>query len=186
MDDWEDDFVPAAPFANVKNDWEGEDEEEEVAKVVVSAASIEAAAKKAKEEEIRLANVLKFAVLEDESPDEKKARERKQIEDADAELAGELFGGKSAGIAPKAAVSLSSGIAASAVKSKSDHISFGTLVAKKLTDSNAFNVGVFYKQLTEKISKNLTLESCDEVLAILTKVRNNKRIRIRKPNIQFE
>ena len=96
-DDWEDevddDFVPVVfkPAAS-KTNWEDEDEEEVAVKSAPSAAQVLAAAKKAKEEEIRMTNVLKFAILEDETPDEKRARERKQIEDADAVLAGDLFG----------------------------------------------------------------------------------------------
>lgn len=179
-DDWEDevddDFVPVVfkPAAS-KTNWEDEDEEEVAVKSAPSAAQVLAAAKKAKEEEIRMTNVLKFAILEDETPDEKRARERKQIEDADAVLAGDLFGGKSSGAVPKASsASFSSGIAAAPVKSKADHSSFGILCAKKLNDSNAFNIGVFYKSLTEKVQKNMTTETCDELLLILTKVRNNR------------
>ena len=179
-DDWEDevddDFVPVVfkPAAS-KTNWEDEDEEEVAVKSAPSAAQVLAAAKKAKEEEIRMTNVLKFAILEDETPDEKRARERKQIEDADAVLAGDLFGGKSSGAVPKASsASFSSGIAAAPVKSKADHSNFGILCAKKLNDSNAFNIGVFYKSLTEKVQKNMTTETCDELLLILTKVRNNR------------
>lgn len=176
MDDWEDaadDFVYRAPVNHtVKTSWEDEEEEEVVTKVGPSAAQLEAAAKKTKEEEIRMANVLKYAILEDETPEEKKARERKQIEDADAELAGELFGGgKATGTTAKSGASFSTGIAAATVKTKADHTNFGILCAKKLGDSNSFNIGAFYKTLTEKVQKNLTLETCDEILALLTKVR---------------
>ena len=177
MDDWEDagdEFVPAfhQPVSE-KTSWEDEDEEEVVVKVAPSAAQVLAAAKKAKEEEIRLTNVLKFAILEDETPDEKRARERKQIEDADAELAGELFGGgKDSGSVTKASSSFSTGIAATTVKSKADHSSFGVLCAKKLGDSNSFNIGVFYKSWIEKVQKNLNTETCDEMLLLITKVRS--------------
>ena len=181
MDDWEDagdEFVPAfhQPVSE-KTSWEDEDEEEVVVKVAPSAAQLLAAAKKAKEEEIRLTNVLKFAILEDETSDEKRARERKQIEDADAELAGELFGGgKDTGAVTKASSSFSTGIAATTVKSKADHSSFGILCAKKLGDSNSFNIGVFYKSLTEKVQKNLNTETCDEILLLITKVRSYWRM----------
>lgn len=180
MDDWEDaadDFVYQAPVQSaVKTIWDDEEEEVVVAKVGPSAAQVEAAAKKTKEEEIRMSNVLKFAILEDETPEEKKARERKQIEDADAELAGELFGGgKVSGTTAKAGASFSTGIAAATVKTKADHTNFGILCAKKLGDSNSFNIGAFYKTLTEKLQKNLTLETCDEMLALLTKVRREEK-----------
>lgn len=176
MDDWEDEanFAPAAaaPTTSGKTYWEDEDEEEVVTKSAPSAAQLEATAKKVMEEEIRLANVLKFAILEDETPEEKRARERKQIEDADAVLAGELFGGeKSVVTTAKTSGSFSTGVAAASVKSKADHTNFGILCAKKLADSNSFNVGAFYKSFTERIQKNMTTESCDEILAILTKVR---------------
>jgi hypothetical protein len=180
MDDWEDEddeFAVNPPRAfkapvSSAESWEDEDEVEVVVKSAApSAAQLEATAKKIAEEEIRMANVLKFAILEDETPDEKRARERKQIEEADADLAGELFGGgKSGGTTSKAAPSFSSGVAAVTVKSKADHTSFGILCAKKLSDSNSFNVAAFYKSFTEKIQKNMTTESCDEILAILQKV----------------
>lgn len=176
MGDWDDeDFeVPTLNNSTLKKDWDDEEEEEIVTKVTLSAAQIEANTKKTKDEEIRLANVLKFAILEDETPEEKRARERKQIEDSDAVLAGEMFGGASTGAATsqKAAATIQSGVAGAVLSTKADHTNFGILCAKKLSDSTAFNVAAFYKSLTEKVQKNLSSESCDEILAVFTKVTN--------------
>lgn len=169
MDDWDDEefVVPVLASNASNNNWDDEEQEEVKVKSTLSAAQIKANAKKAHDEEVRLANVLKYAILEDETPEDKKVRERKQIEDADADLAGELFGKEKNS---KSSNSVSSSIAGATLKSKLDHTNFGILCAKKLNDSTAFNVAAFYKSLTEKCQKNLTSESCDEILAVFQKV----------------
>jgi hypothetical protein len=184
-DSWEDEEfeVPAVPVVPAKNNWDDEEDEVEVGPVKAAGptpAMVEAAAKKAKEEETALANQLKFAALEDETPDERRARERRQIEEADNDLTGELFDKNSkVGIPSKSsastASSIVSGIAGTSLKSKDDHKQFGIVVAKKMADSTAFNIAAFYKSLTERVKDQLSAESLEEILSILQKLKDEKR-----------
>jgi hypothetical protein len=54
---------------------------------------IEAARKKAEKDEAALQNKLKFELESQETPEQRRARERAQVEDADLELSNELFQG---------------------------------------------------------------------------------------------
>jgi Translation initiation factor eIF3 subunit len=182
-DSWEDDDfeVPVLPTAPVKK-FDDEDEldlerEKEIKPPQPSAAQIAAAAQKKKEEEIKLANAVKYASLENETADERRARERRQVEEADNELTGELFGGKADGATTsgKSTGSLTAGIAGATLKSKDDHKNFGVVVAKKLTDSTAFNIAAFYKSLTDKVESKLTYETVDEIITALNKVKESKK-----------
>ena len=152
-DDWETaDLKVKIPALN-KKAWDDEEDLVELdapKPAVPSAATLEAAAKKKKEEEEKLAAALKFASLENETADERKLRERKQVEQADNDLTGELFGGKADGAGQKSSSgSLAGLVAGTALKSKDDHKNFGILCAKKMSDSTAFNVAAFYKSLAE-------------------------------------
>lgn len=176
MGDWDDeDFeVPVLSNATAKKDWDDEEEEEVVVKVTQSASQIEANAEKLKKEQITLENKLKYAILEDETPEEKRARERKQIEDADADLTGDMFGMEKQA-STKSSASIASGIAGVSLKTKADHTSFGILCAKKMSTSTAFEVAAFYKSFTEKVKKTMTVESCDEILAVFNTVNSNTK-----------
>lgn len=181
-DDWEnEDFSVKIPtLSQTLKDWDEEDVvDEDALKVATpSAAQVEAAEKKKKEEELKLANALKFASLENETADERKARERKQIEAADNELTGELFGGKADGTSSSgkgSSSSLASMVAGTSLKSKDDHKNFGIICAKKMADSTAFNVAAFYKSLTEKLEGKMTYETVDEVLTIFNKIKEEKK-----------
>jgi TolA-binding protein len=173
MGDWDDeDFeVPVLSTSKAKKDWDDEEEEEVVVKVTQSASQIEANAEKLKKEQITLENKLKYAMLEDETSEEKRARERKQIEDADADLTGDMFGMEKQ--ATKSSASIASGIASVSLKTKADHTSFGVLCAKKMSTSTAFEVAAFYKSFTEKVKKTMTVESCDEILAVFNTVNSD-------------
>ena len=179
-DSWEDEeFEVPVISAPSKSNWDDEDEVE-IDKPIVSsgpsAAVLEAKAKKAREEEAILANTLKFASLENETADQRKIRERQQIEDADNELTGELFGkGKGSGKSASGGSSLVSGIAGTVLKSKDDHKQFGIVVGKKMADSTAFNIAAFYKSLTDRVKDNLSAESLDEILSQLQKLREEKK-----------
>ena len=179
-DSWDDEEfeVPdlggnAAPFSAPVN-WDDEDEVE-IDKIVVakpSAAQVEAQLKKAEEDELAFQTKMKLSLLEKETKDERKLRERRQVEEADNELAGELFS------KPSSSKTISSskpsiGIGSTILKTKQDHLSFGTTIAQKLEGSTAFNVAAFYKNLSKclKDNKGLTTEILDEILGDITKIR---------------
>jgi hypothetical protein len=181
-DNWDDeDFeLPVISPVSAPSNWD-DDEEEIVPEVVVpSSSTLVAAAKKAEEAELILMNKMKYAQLENETPEEKKMRERRQIEEADNDLTGELFGGlekpkKQLSLGGKSSLGSSAGLASIPLATKTDHSKFGQLVAKRFSDSTAFNVAAFYIALTDKISKKMSTESLDEVLTALNNVREVRK-----------
>ena len=168
------------------------DEAENDLKPVVAAgptpAMLEAAAKKAKEEEDVLANKLKFAHLENESADQRRARERRCVEEADNELTGDLFGVstgklKSGAANPQSSVGSGSGktgLGGIPVSTKADHTNFGILCAKKIENSTSFNIAAFYEALTSHIHAKLSIESLDKIIADLQKIRGERDERVAK------
>lgn len=182
-DSWEDeDFeLPVAPVVNLKNDWDDEVDEAQVeAKpkaVQLTAAQIEAAKKKAQEADDALAMKVKLATLANETPDERRLRERRQAEEADNELAGELFDTQShkSGSVAGGSNSSTKGLGSVTLKTKQDHSSFGTATAAKLADSTTFNVGAFFKNLVKVLdTPNVSAETLDDILADINKIRDTK------------
>lgn len=180
-DSWEDeDFeLPVAPPVALKNDWEDEVDEAQVeikkAPVQLTAAQIEANRKKALEADEALAMKVKLATLANETPDERRLRERRQAEEADNELAGELFDSHSQKSGSVAGNSSTRGLGSVSLKTKQDHSSFGTATAAKLADSTTFNVGAFFKNLVKVLdTPSVTAETLDDILADINKIRDTK------------
>jgi hypothetical protein len=119
---------------------------------------------------------MKAAELANETPDERRIRERRQVEEADNELAGELFdtqSQKSGSVV--GSVSAAKGLGALSLKTKQDHTTFGTATASKLSDSSTFNVGAFFKSLVKVLDgPTVTAETLDDILADITKMRDAK------------
>jgi hypothetical protein len=195
-DSWEDeDFqVPQfkAPVVST-NSAAWDDEEEAVAAdpalpVAPTPAQIEAQRKRQEEEAIKAQNKAKFAAMANESAEDRKARERKAVEDADAELSKELFG-KAAVSTPSAAkpVSISSVSGSNAtLKTIGDHRNYAITVANKFTASAStpFNVGAFYSKLTNELKKTLPVESLQEAIEALTNELEAKKATTKKPVVQ--
>lgn len=193
-DSWDDDdfVVPSLgeKVASIQIDagakWTEEVDELELEQKVVSAgpsaAQIEAQRKKEEQAEMALQMHLKFSALENETPQEKKLRERKQQEDADAAISGDLFGAGAQSAAPSTpgtsstkGASVGSGLGALSLKTKQEHINFAVLCTKKMSESTPLNVAFFYKSLTDKVKDVLPAETLDEVITLLTKVREEKK-----------
>jgi hypothetical protein len=178
-DSWDDDdfqvpdLVVNITNSNVKKEWDDEEEEVVMEEVVAkpSEAQILASKKKAQKEEEALANALKFALEENETPEQKKARERMQAEEADTELSSELFGNNT----NTTSKSSTTGLGSIPLKTKQDHSNFAILCSKKMKDSTPLNVGAFYKNVTDKLKDVITTETLDEVLMILNSVRDERR-----------
>jgi hypothetical protein len=180
-DSWEDeDFeVPTLPAAALtKDNWDEEEDLVEVDKKIVvtplTPAQIEAARVKAAEADAALAAKIKLAQLANETPAERKLREKKQVEDADNALTGELFDslnvGKSTGVS-----SSSKGMGSIVLKTKQDHASFGTTTAAKLSESTTFNVGAFFKNVVKVLDRpDITAETLDDILADINKYKATK------------
>jgi len=196
-DDWEDeDFVPILPNA-AKVAGAGEEDllEKELAESSVPRPIDEAAIKR-KEEAAEAAFRAKLeAVKEDnETPDERRLRERRQIEEADHGLTNELFDkatvvettkpkkvpstapAVSANVNPSRNFSSSggSGLGSIPLASNQDHFEFGNLVSVRLSDSTSFNIGAFYKGLAKVLKQNVSVETLDEILLEINKAREAK------------
>jgi hypothetical protein len=119
---------------------------------------------------------MKMAEIANETADERKLRERRQVEEADAELAGELFDSRNQkGSAAAPTVSAAKGIGALSLKTKQDHTSFGSATASKLSESTTFNIGAFFKTVVKVLdTQQVTAETVDEILADLMKIRDTK------------
>ena len=119
---------------------------------------------------------MKAAELSNETADQRKLRERRQVEEADAELAGELFDAQSQKSGSvQGSVSAAKGIGAVSLKTKQDHTTFGTATASKLSDSTTFNVAAFFKSVVKVLDgPSVTAETLDDIIADLTKIRDGK------------
>lgn len=206
MDDWEDfeadaTISVAAIVKSTSNNFDDEEDlvelNEDIRSAALTQAQLDAQAKKQAEDEIKLANKLKYAALANESTDDRIIRERKLVEESDNELAGELFSGLSTAIKVPAAsasssgsatpVSLSSktsstkpsaGLVSIATSTKQDHINFGILCSKKLESSTSFNITSFIESFIDNIEKKLAPESLDKVIDTLNKIRTDRNAKI--------
>lgn len=180
-DDWEEDFVVPDLIKKLeesnKSAFDGEDEEEHGAPQAVSPKNAQASAaaqQKAKEEDIKLANKLKLAKLENLSESDKRLMERKLVEEADNRLAGELFGGTSDQQVSSEEM-IAQGLGSIPIKTKQDHIDFAILCANKMDESTAFNITAYYKELTNQLKVKFTFEGVEEVIKTLTVIRDEKK-----------
>eukprot|EP01031_Cornospumella_fuschlensis_P049409 gene49409-60483_t len=183
-DSWEDeDFeVPAlAPTLNslkVKNDDEEEDEtlkqtETVFAPITKSAGVLK---KEAEEAELRAAR-MQEALHVNETAEQKRIRERKQAEEADTRLAGDLFTGAKAASEVAAPVSAAKSIAALPLKTKEDHTKLGSLLSKRLATSSAFNVSSFFKAITPTLDQpTITTEILDEIMRDIKAIRDSRAV----------
>ena len=195
-DSWDDENfeIPPLPLAQANSlkipaNWE-DDEEEDLLKNELnqkvlpskpSAAAIEAAERKAREDEIALQTKIKLSMQENETIEERRAREKKQVEESDTNLAGELFGSKKEKIADTSSVIVPKGIASTTLKTKQDHQTFGITVAQKLSDSSAFNIVAFYKSLSKSLeSRTINSESIEEILSDIKRIKDEK-LKLEKP-----
>lgn len=157
--------------------FDDEVDEVEIEKVEVSTpseATLAAKAKKIAEDEKVLQNQVLYALQEGEGAEDKKARERRQIEEADNALTEELMGGGT-----KKKVGLSSGptgIAGIPLNTKAEHTSFGITISKKMADSTPQYIAAFYKALTDRLPAKMTGEVLDNMVAVIAQVRDEKKV----------
>lgn len=184
-DSWEDDEfeVPTLGKIEPPSNWDDEEDLVEVEKNIITTPSesqLLAQQRKAAEAEQALAAKLKNAELANETAEQKKLREKRQVEEADHEITGELFGVGGSKLRGDDAGS-SRGIGAISLKSKQDHTSFGNTIAQKLSDSSAFNTAAFYKSLSKCLQQDtMTTQVLDEILNDIKKIRDAKA-KVEKP-----
>jgi hypothetical protein len=186
-DSWEDEDdleerLPPVPSglssAAAPSNWEDEEDQVEIdapmKAMKLTAEQIAANEKKAYDAEIAYENKLKTDMLRKETPEDRKARERRAAEESDNALAGELFG---TGGSSSAASPMSGRIGGGMVvlKTKQDHSTYGNSTSQKLAASSAFNIAAFYKSLSKTCDNPLiTSEVLNEIIGDLTKIRDKK------------
>ncbi len=165
-----------APKDGEGGDFVDEVDEVELEKVEIatpSEATLAAKAKKIAEDEKVLQKQVLYALQEGENAEDKKARERRQIEEADNALTEELMGGSNN--KKQSASSEITGIAGIPLNTKAEHTGFGITISKKLADSTPQYVAAFYKALTERLPQKMTGEVLDDMILVLSKVRDEKK-----------
>lgn len=186
MGDWDDDEFEVPTFteetpAPSSVIFEEEDEtviEAEKASIPAppTEIQIQAAKKRAQQEAEKEANRLAALKLENETPEERRRREKFEIENADVALAGEFIGSGKTG-----AVSIGSSKPVEAVvplKTIRDHQNFATATAAKLNNasSTTFNIGAFYCKLTNELKSKLPIETLEEIKEALSNELEEKRL----------
>ena len=181
-DEWEADAALGAldsKLGATKTAWEEEDEVEvsipEVAKP--AEATLAAKAKAIAAQDAKLNNQVKYALQAEEGMEDKKARERRQVEEADHALTEDLMGSGAVKPAKKSLGSASSGalgLAAITLNTISDHKTFGVTISKKIQDSTPLTVVAFMKSLLDNLPPAMTTESLDQILSTLTAKRTEK------------
>eukprot|EP01039_Chlorochromonas_danica_P001606 gene1606-1754_t len=184
MGDWEDDDFEVPDLANnlaavslpVVEEVDEALKKPEQPLPIVKAAGV---LKKQQEEAEALARKMESSIHDNETAEERRIRERKQVEEADAKLAGELFRGEGGGAAQAVAIPVSAAksVAGIPLKTKEDHSKLGTLLSKRLATSSAFNVSAFYKSLMPALDQTtITTEVLDELIQELQSIRAARNV----------
>lgn len=212
-DEWEnDDFEPvldlnAVNISKTVGVAKGDEEEDllqqelrasQAAAATARTSSVNAA--KSNEANAAFLNKLKNAEAENETADQRRLRERRQVEEADHELTDELFQGNidqksssqasttslpvkittnassiSSGAASSSSSAMSKAVGSVVLNSNKDHFDFGNLVSVKLSDSTAFNTAAFYRGLSKALKQpSMTVEVLDDILGEIKKIRDTK------------
>jgi translation initiation factor 3 subunit J len=187
-DDDEFEVPSVAETQKVAASWEDEEEEEETP---VVAATPEPAApkgplkpkqlKKMKLKEIEEKQKLEIALTKarlaaqaEETEDQRRAREKASIEEADFEMAIDAFAG--ARPAPTAAAGDDADAAISGLRllSLADHEHLGDVVSSRLASSNSKYALECLKVILTKASVNLTADDMKEITTIVNVIKNEK------------
>jgi len=159
--------------------WDEEDEVEVIVPEVAkpAEATLAAKAKAIAAQEAKLNSQVKYALQEEEGMEDKKARERRQVEEADHALTEDLMGSGASKPAKKTLGSASSGaagLAAITLNTIADHKTFGITISKKIQDSTPLTVVAFMKSLLDNLPPTMTTDSLDQILSTLTAKRADK------------
>ncbi|RYH26484.1 hypothetical protein EON65_14380 [archaeon] len=183
-DSWEDEDFEVPAIANAlsslkaKNDDDEEDETLKQSETVFSPITKSAGVLKREAEEAELrAAKMQESLHANETGEQKRIRERKQAEEADTKLAGDLFAGTKATTEAAQPVSAAKSIASVPLKTKEDHTKLGALLSKRLATSSAFNVSSFYKALIPTLDQpTITTEILDEIMRDIKVIRDSRAV----------
>lgn len=198
-DDWDDeDFEvptiidvskPAAAAAPMWDDEEEEQQEEQNIPAAPSAAQIAAAEKKREQEAITMANKMKFAAEANETPEQRKQREKLAAEEADIAASADLFGSAASGpsrvtsgVASLSISRASSSVTDAPLKNIKDHQQYASTICAKFTASSStpFNIGAFYTKLTNELKGKLPVESLQDAIEALQNEMEEKKGPVKK------
>eukprot|EP00640_Fibrocapsa_japonica_P002786 CAMPEP_0113943470 /NCGR_PEP_ID=MMETSP1339-20121228/24671_1 /TAXON_ID=94617 /ORGANISM="Fibrocapsa japonica" /LENGTH=255 /DNA_ID=CAMNT_0000948351 /DNA_START=125 /DNA_END=892 /DNA_ORIENTATION=+ /assembly_acc=CAM_ASM_000762 len=204
MDSWEDDEFDVPTFningpGAAPTSWEDEEEEDEpvtVAKVVpVDPSEMtekqkkrqekkEAEAKRKAEEAAARENVeLELAIQANETADERKLRERRQVEEADHHLTDDLFSGiddkpRTNGVATTSGKGKTKMTAADietmTMSTIQDHLAVAIQLGNKLSKSQGHHALAFFKEVIKKGEEPLSVDDVGEMIAVLNVIKNDK------------
>uniref|UniRef100_K3WWC7 EIF3j n=1 Tax=Globisporangium ultimum (strain ATCC 200006 / CBS 805.95 / DAOM BR144) TaxID=431595 RepID=K3WWC7_GLOUD len=194
MDSWDDDEfeVPSvAENTKVSANWDDEEEEEEeVAAPEPSQTSLAPKGplkpkqlKKMKLKEMEEKRKMDIALTKarlaeqaNETEAERKAREKRQMEEADFEAAIDAFATvtKPAPVAPGADGDAESAISGMRLLSLADHEQLGEVVANRINASNAKYALECIKVIITKGSVNLTADDMKDLTTIINVIKNDK------------
>lgn len=184
-DSWDDDDfevqIPSLTSSSANNTYEEEVDlaaQEANKPIVTSTGPSVAALKKAEEAQKALAAKLEEEKYKGETAQQKAAREKKMVEEADHNLTDALFSGKSEksnSSAGNGIQTLSASLSKISTSNKADHTSFGKGVAQRLSDSSPFFIAAFYKELNMLLKKpDMSLEVLEDILAPILAIKEER------------
>eukprot|EP00981_Chlorochromonas_danica_P012781 scaffold5398_cov240-Ochromonas_danica.AAC.5 len=134
--------------------------------------------KKQQQEAEALARKMESSMLNNETTEERKARERKQVEEADAELSRELFRGQvRSEEVPLLHVLNAANVPSIPLKTIEDHAKLGLGLGLRLADSSAFHLNAFYQSLVPALKQSrITFKMLDDLIRELQEIRNEKAL----------
>ena len=142
-----------------------------------SAAQLAAAEKKRKADNAALAAKIREEELANETPEQRKLREKAEIEAAQIDSVGDMFDDMEDGPRNNSK-STSEGIfsmGSTKLANKSDHEKFARALATKLESSTPIHVATVYDVLNLKLLSKLDLNALESMLELVTKFRNDKK-----------
>jgi len=184
-DSWEDEDFEIPILTGQLNAIVQDDEEDltqsEKQSVPTTVAKSASALKREEELAAALENKIKLTMEANETAEERKIREKKQAEESDTQLAGELFQNDTN--AATASSKPTSSLASLPLKTKQDHSNFGVMVSQRLSISSPFNLAAYYKSLSKVlVSPEMSLEVLDQIIADIQVIREDKARVTQKAN----
>ena len=180
MSDWEDDdFEVEISAENAGGVFEEVDKALEVSPVEAtkpSAAQLAAQKKKEQEDAAALSAKVKAMELAGESTEDRKLREKAEIEDAEAALAGDMFGAAVAP-APKATSETAvDAISKFQLKNKKDFESFALAVSGKMSGATSMQVCAFLAKFLELQGETMSVEGLNDITNKIKLLKDNKKL----------
>ena len=168
---WEDEEAEDEPVVDVKTELPA------AAKGPVKPKQLKKMKLKEMEEKQKMEIALtkaRLAAQIDETEDQRRAREKASIEEADFEMAIDAFAGASAKPAAGVANDVDANVSSIRLLSLADHENFGDVVSSRLATSNSKYALECIKVILTKASVNLTADDMKEITTIVNVVKNEK------------